>query len=292
MTSWQTRALCAYLTVTRKGRPATELTGERALADPRPPTPVPPALRPRTRTRTIGGFDVTTVVPRTAIPEGRRDPGAVLYLHGGAFIHGIASQHWRLAAEIADRTGKDVHLPFYGLAPRHDVGEARRFLRAVVTELTGAGPLHVAGDSAGGALALLLAQMHAGQSDVSGLTLIAPLLDLSLDNPEVASVEPTDPWLSRAGLMPALRSWAGERALHDPTASPLQGNLEGLPPTLVLVGSRDICLPDCRRLRRDASSSWDITLHVENGAPHVYPLLPTPEARAARSRLMHHIQHH
>lgn len=292
MTSWQTRALCGYLRATRKRRPATELTGERALARPRPPTPVSHALHPRTSTRTIGGFDVATMAPPDATSEARRDLGAVLYLHGGAFIHGIASQHWRLAAEIADRTGKEVHLPFYGLAPRHDVGEARRFLRAVVTELAGTGPLHVAGDSAGGTLALLLTQMYAEQREVSGLTLIAPLLDLSLDNPEVASVEPSDPWLSRAGVMPAIRSWAGGRALHDPTASPLHGSLEGLPPTLVLVGSRDICLPDCRRLRRDAPPSWDLTLHVENGSPHVYPLLPTPEARAARNRLVHHIQQH
>lgn len=290
MTSWQTHALCIYLRATRKPRPATELTGERALANPRPATPIPSALHRRTSTRTIGGFDVATVAPDAAAPKAWRGSVAVLYLHGGAFIHGIAAQHWRLAAEIADRTGKDVHVPFYGLAPRHDVGEARQFLRAVVTELAGAGPVHVAGDSAGGALALLLAQMYARQNEVSGLTLIAPLLDLTLDNPEVASIEPSDPWLSRAGVMPAIRSWAGGRALHDPTASPLHGNLVGLPPTLVLVGSRDICLPDCRRLRRDAPPSWDLTLHVENGSPHVYPLLPTPEARAARSRLVRHVQ--
>lgn len=209
---------------------------------------------------------MVTVVPRDGSASGPSGRGAVLYLHGGAFVHGIAVQHWRLVAELADR--------------------------AVVTELDGAGQLHVVGDSAGGTLALLLAQMCAPRGDIAGLTLIAPLLDLTLDNPEMARVERIDPWLSRAGMMPSLRSWAGGRALDAPALSPLHGNLESLPPTLVLVGSRDICLPDCRRLRRDAPSSWDLTLHVEEGSPHVYPLLPTPEGRAARARLLQHIEQH
>jgi acetyl esterase/lipase len=72
--------------------------------------------------------------------------------------------------------------------------------------------------------------------------------------------------------------------------SPLYGDLARLPPTLVLVGSRDICRPDCDRLLALAPPSADLTLHVENGSPHDYPLLPTPEGRRARATITEHVQ--
>ncbi|WP_200906674.1 hypothetical protein, partial [Gulbenkiania mobilis] len=56
----------------------------------------------------------------------------------------------------------------------------------------------------------------------------------------------------------------------------------------VYVGSRDIVVADCRRLQELAPSS--VTLHVEDGSPHVYPLLPTPEARRARAMIVRHIE--
>lgn len=294
MTSWKTRALCVYLRLTVKSRSASEQAGELALANPRPAAPTPDALTARTTRSVVAGFDVARVVPEQPRAD-RVGNGAVLYVPGGSFMHGITTQHWDLVGEIADRTGRDVYVACYGTAPDHDVTAAHRFLRAVVEELVeraDTGPLHVVGDSAGGALALLLAQAFAGRPEVSALTLIAPVLDLTLANPGIAVMEPTDPWLSRAAARPAMRSWAGGLALDDPLVSPVFGNHDDLPPTLVLVGSRDIFAPDCERLRDNAPVEWDLTVHVEKGSPHAYPLLPTPEGRAARARLLQHIGAH
>ena len=120
---------------------------------------------------------------------------------------------------------------------------------------------------------------------IAGLLLIAPWLDLAMTNPEVDEIEPTDPWLTRAGLHPIARSWAGDLSVDDPRVSPLHGDLADLPPVEVWVGTRDITLPDCRELGARMPSSASFALHVEDGAIHDYPLLPAPEGRAARREI-------
>jgi len=194
-----------------------------------------------------------------------------------------------LIAQLADSTHREVHVARYPLAPEHDVTHAEAFLTALHDRFAPDGPLHVIGDSAGGTLTLLLGQAHVGEGTIAGLTLIAPWLDLSMTNPAVDLVEPHDPWLTRAGMRPIAAHWVAGRDLTDPTVSPLYGDLTGLPPTLVLVGSRDICRPDCDRLRELAPAAADLTLHVEDGSPHDYPLLPTPEGRRAQGVITEHV---
>ena len=227
---------------------------------------------------------MVTVRPAGAAASGA---GALVYLHGGAFVNGIQLQHWSLIAHLADTTGREVHVARYPLAPRHDVGDALAFLEALHERLARQAPLHVLGDSAGGNLALVLAQGHPHDGTLAGLALIAPWVDVGMGNPAIDAVEPHDPWLTRAGMLPIASHWAAGRALTDPVVSPLYGDLAVLPPTLVLVGTRDICRPDCERLRELATV--DLTLHVEPGSPHDYPLLPTPEGHRAPEAISEHV---
>jgi len=286
MASWQTHAVCVYLRVTRKKRYRTTEAGLRSMADGIPAAPLPDELRDRTSVAPLAGGEVVTVRPADGIVAGA---GALVYLHGGAFVNGIQPQHWSLIGQLADSTHRAVHVARYPLAPEHDVTHAEAFLTGLHDRLAPDGPLHVIGDSAGGTLSLLLGQAHVDHGTIAGLTLIAPWLDLSMTNPAVDLVEPHDPWLTRAGMRPIAAHWVAGRDLTDPTVSPLYGDLTGLPPTLVLVGSRDICRPDCDRLVELAPSSVDLALHVEDGSPHDYPLLPTPEGRRARQAISDHV---
>ena len=171
MASWQTRAVRLYLRATRKKRYRTVEAGRRSMANGLPAAPLPTDLADRSEVTPLGGGDVVTVRPAG---DGTPDAGALVYLHGGAFVNGIQPQHWMLIAHLADTTNRVVHVARYPLAPAADVTDAHAFLDALHARYAPEAPLHVLGDSAGGTLALTFAQAHADDGTVAGLTLIAP----------------------------------------------------------------------------------------------------------------------
>ncbi|UGT60193.1 alpha/beta hydrolase fold domain-containing protein [Nocardia asteroides] len=274
--SWQMHVLAGFIRLTRHRRYATAENARAYLAEPKRPAQPPARLRERLSTRAVDGFPVHTVEPETV-----RGPGSTVYLHGGGYVGAIATQHWDLVADIATATGRPVHVPRYGLAPQHTARDAHALLATLLAELDG--PIHLAGDSAGAGLALAAALNAAP----TGLTLIAPWLDIALTNPEIPAIERRDPWLSAAGLRLCGEVWRGDLAPDDPLVSPLFGDLTELPPIDLYIGGRDIALADCRLLRDRAPA---VAMHEEPGAIHDYPLLPfAPESRAARRTLLGNI---
>jgi epsilon-lactone hydrolase len=264
------------LRTTRRRHWETAEAGRRRIQRAKVETPPPRRLRHahEVAQRTVGGFPVWRVRPRT--PSGT----AALYLHGGAYVSGIAPQHWRLIGRLAE-AGVRVDVPLYGLAPQHTHRDAYPFVREVWSELAAeAGELVLAGDSAGGGLALGLAQqlVAEGSRVPDRLVLISPWLDLTLSSPRLAEYERRDPWLARPGLVEAGLAWA---AGDDPTGAPLSpggGPLAGLPPTTLFVGNREIGYPDAAAFASAAAAAdVDVELVVADGAVHVYPLVPAPE---------------
>lgn len=279
--------VAAFVRATRKKRYATAEGGRTVLAAPKGPSAPPAALATRLAvgTRQVAGFDVH----RVSRGAGSGRP-VVIYLHGGAYVSEIAPQHWALVERIATSLDVEVWVPVYGLAPQHTAVEAHALVGALLAELDDEGrDCWLAGDSAGGGLALAAAQLAVGRSTVRGLTLIAPWLDLAMRNPEVDAVEPHDPWLTRAGLRPIADAWAGGLSLDDPRVSPLLGPVEALPPVEIWVGTRDITLPDCRLLRERLSGVVPLGYHELTGGLHVVPLLPVPEGRVAQARIVERI---
>ena len=276
--SWQMHVVAAFTRLIYRPKFSTVAGGRRTLAR-RKGSSTPPKRLHATTSRTHG-FDVHTI--------GAAGRDVVVYLHGGAYTSEIVSQHWSLIAHLARHTGHQVRVPIYGLSPAHDGLEALDFVAKVIADVTGEGRrCYLIGDSSGGGLALLAAQ-HAAQKP-AGLTLMAPWLDLAVANPGIDAIEPHDPWLARPGLRPLAEAWAAGLPLQDPRLSPLFGDLAGLPPLQVLVGTRDITLADCRELRDRLPAGTPLTYHEEPGALHVYPLLPVPEARAGRRMIVEHI---
>lgn len=319
MTSWRNRGVLAYARLARHPATASRERGLRTLTRGRPPARPPRALRGRIRRRALAGTVRHPLDRVRPSADSTPVPGtAVVYFHGGAFVHGIARQHWHLVGDLADATGAPVYVPHYGRAPRHTADEVFDLVDALVAHIgrregpdpgtASAGPdgqrpvrLHLVGDSAGGTVALLAAQHlrdRAGEvgtgvgTEVSrvemvGVTLVSPALDLSQSNPGIDAVEPGDPWLSRAGTQPLMEAWAGDRDLRDPRVSPLFGDLSGLPPIQVFAGTRDICWPDVAVLeRRCREAGTPVTVHAAEGSPHVHVLLPTPEGRRDRAVLL------
>lgn len=151
-------------------------------------------------------------------------------------------------------------LPDYRLAPEHPypaaLEDARAVLRGALAE-TEPGAVVVSGDSAGGGLALIIAQ---GERRLAGCMLLSPWLDLTADwsaEPELARREVI---LTPAWLEACAEAYAQQADRAQPAISPLHGDLEGLPPLLIQCGTDDLVAPDAERLAaRARAAGVDVT---------------------------------
>jgi acetyl esterase/lipase len=281
--SLQMRVVSTFLRLTYKPRMATVERAHKRIAEPKGSTEPPAKVRCRHEVsrRLVEGFPCFTVAPRDRMAE-----RAAIYLHGGAYISEIAPQHWALISRLAD-AGVRVEVPLYGLAPQHTHRDAYPLITAVYRDLlveVDAAAITLAGDSAGGGLALGFAQTLAAQGlpQPRQLVLLSPWLDLTLSHPDLPAVEARDPWLSSVGLVEAGKAWAGGDDPTDPRLSPLNGPLAGLAPLHVYVGTHELCFPDALALEeRGDRDEVAIRVAVCEGAVHVYPLVPAPEGRTA-----------
>jgi len=226
----------------------------------------------------VDGWPVYTLVPRGRVV------GGTVYAHGGGWVNEIHPQHWRLAARIAAEASIAVTLPIYPLVPFGTALEARDGVLALVRRsLERHGPTCLAGDSAGGQIALSTALALRDEGVVLPRTvLISPALDLSWSNPRIPEVQPTDPWLGTPGGRVLAEHWRGELDLLDPAVSPLFGEYAGLGPLTVFTGTRDVLNPDVHLLAAKAAAAGvPFELHEAVGQLHVYPLVPTRAGREA-----------
>jgi monoterpene epsilon-lactone hydrolase len=213
----------------------------------------------------------------------------VVYVHGGAYVRGMSTWHWKFVARLADELGAGAVLPAYPVAPESSVEDSFEEMVAIVQQAIAESPdgVVLAGDSAGGGYALALAQAvrDRGGPQPSHLVLIAPWVDLTGSAPGTREAAARDPWLSFEHLSIYAGFWAGSddpEALADPRVSPGLADLAGLPPALMLCGTRDLLQPGCDALfERAEAADWSLEYVVAPGLMHVYPLLPIPEARAA-----------
>ena len=153
----------------------------------------------------------------------------------------------------------------------------------------------IAGDSAGGGLALatLLALKDSGNPLPACAVGMSPWTDLEGTGQSAEKGAVDDPMLTLEGLRSSGRDYAGAD-LKNPLAAPLLGNLEGLPPLLLQVGTREILLSDSTRFANKARSQGvDVTLEVEEGLIHVWQMFPgVPEAENAIRRIGAFISSH
>jgi acetyl esterase/lipase len=166
-------------------------------------------------------------------------PRAVLHLHGGAYTVGSPRSHRGLAALLAEASGSVVYLPDYRLAPEHPFPAALEDAVLAAEELAREYPrFALSGDSAGGGLAVAAARRLAdgGSARPVGLALISPWVD------------PSAPATGRRRDLVVREKWGRTCAAHylgtgdltDAGYAPGRGRLDGLPPTIVHVGKREV----------------------------------------------------
>ena len=145
------------------------------------------------------------------------------------------------------------------------------------------------GDSAGGGFALALAQLMRNETLPlpDQIILLSPWLDLSLTNPEIKDIDPSDFFLDVEGLKLAGRAYAGNTDPHYYLLSPINGSLEGLGRISIFMGSQEILVADARKLKAMAEAKGiTINYHEYPGMFHAWMLLNLPESKAAKEEIM------
>jgi acetyl esterase len=193
-----------------------------------------------------GAITVRVLVP----PQGAR--GVVVYLHGGGWVIGRIDEFDTLARKLAERTSCAVVLVDYRLAPEHpypaavdDCYAALEWTAARLEEITGRDhvPLMVAGDSAGGNLAAVMAlraRDHSGPS-IALQVLIYPVTDADFERPSY--LDPDNQLiLTRDAMVWFWDLYSPDVARRvEPDASPLRAaSLDGLPPAVVMTAEYDV----------------------------------------------------
>ncbi|MES2091051.1 MAG: alpha/beta hydrolase [Pseudomonadota bacterium] len=286
--------LVAMLRVMRRRRLYESIGGMRAgIEKTRRAGPDLPSASVRNgldvRETSVDGHAVYTLQPKQS-PQKAPAPH-LLYLHGGAYTRPITRHHWRLIAELVRSTGCTATVPLYPLAPESTCrATLAHVLKVHAGLLQGGAPpsLTLMGDSAGGGMALALAQAlrDGGHPMPDQMVLITPWLDVGLGHPDIAHTALRDPMLAVPGAREAGRLYAGDWPLDHPWVSPLHADPSGLPPVTMLVGTRDILGHDAQDfVEKLRAHGVPVQLHEGRDMIHVWPLLPTPEGAAARTLL-------
>ncbi|HEX2673170.1 MAG TPA: alpha/beta hydrolase fold domain-containing protein [Polyangiaceae bacterium] len=214
-------------------------------------------------------------------PPDARPGAALLYFHGGAYVVGSPRAHRGFVSQIAARARVATFIPQYRLAPEHRfpaaVHDARACYRALRDDT--AGPIAIAGASAGGGLGLILLALasqdaaKAGHEPPAGAALLSPWTDLSLSGESMHTRAQADVALSARALSAAANHYLAGHDPRDPLASPLYAELAGLPPIRIHVGDDEVLLDDSLRfVERALAAGVDVRLDIWEGMLHVFPI--------------------
>lgn len=223
---------------------------------------------------------------RLRAPHGRGH--AILYCHGGGYTSGNLGYARVLASKLAHVTGYDVLSFEYRLAPEHPypaaVEDALQAWDHLMLLGYGAQDIILAGDSAGGNLALVLCLRlrGAGRRLPGGLVLFSPWTDMTMSGPSYGERAAIDPMLTANYIDAVRRAYAPGEDFSHPELSPLFGDLSGFPRTLVQVGDHEILFSDAQRLAEALRrQNVPARLEVSEGMWHVFQMFPSKKAAAA-----------
>ena len=205
----------------------------------------------------------------------------ILYCHGGGYSTGSTVYARTLTKKLAESTSMDVLAFNYRLAPEHPypaaTDDALKAWNYLMYLGYGARDVIVAGDSAGGnlALSLTLRLKEQGRLLPRGLVLLSPWTDLTKSGKSYESRKEVDPVLDHEYLDRMIENYAGGQALSNPLISPLFGNFKGFPPTYIQVGDNEILLSDATLLHKKLLKE-NVSAHLDiyKGMWHVFQMSP------------------
>jgi acetyl esterase/lipase len=214
-------------------------------------------------------------------------PGVILYLHGGGYVSCSSKTHRPITASLARLTKRRVFSVDYRRAPEHRlpaaIDDAIAAYQNVLAGIPTDEPVAIAGDSAGGGLALALA-MHARDAGLTQpvcLVLFSPWTDLEGTGRSLHSNDGKCAMFRPANIEQFAKVYLGGASPRNPKASPLFGAASNLPPVQFQVGESELLLDDSVRVHErilQTGGSSELLLNDSfHGMQVATPILP--EAR-------------
>lgn len=204
----------------------------------------------------------------------------ILYIHGGGFVSGDFAGFRSFINLLSQRTNMPIVFPHYRLTPEHTINDQVNDLLSSMNFISNffnvsISSVIVVGDSAGGALALLMMQrLVANNSKIpKRAILISPITDLSCSMESFNSNRNIDVMLNSDVVKSCLKMSYHQSYGQDPQISPLFGKFEGLPPLYFITSCSEIFTDDTIHAVNKAKDVGVITnMKLVEGVFHIFPL--------------------
>ncbi|HEV2546498.1 MAG TPA: alpha/beta hydrolase [Stellaceae bacterium] len=285
--SWQNVVLTLILRwrIKRNAKGEPDVAKARALAAR---TAMKPRIPPGWRIRQVSSPRAGEWVER--VDDASELRRTILYLHGGGYYFCSQETHRSITLALAIGAEARVFVPDYRLAPEHRfpaaIEDAVAAYRDLLSNGTPAARLVIAGDSAGGGLALatLLSLRDASDPLPAAAVLFSPWTDLAATGASLRTNDKRDPMFSGETVAQTARIYLGETPPINPLASPLYAELKGLPPLFIQASDSEVLLDDSSRLAEKATCAGiAVSFRAWHKLPHVWQFFTPflPEARQA-----------
>ena len=214
------------------------------------------------------------------VPESRSEK-VILYIHGGAWCLSFPSLHHNMVARLCRMAGARALLMEYRLAPEHRfpaaIDDCWTTWRWLLAQGVAARNIVIAGDSAGGNLALALLHRIKAKGDPmpACAVLMSPLVDFTLGSPSMLTNEKRDPMFTSARMIGLRHLYVSPEQMLHPEASPLFADFTGLPPLLFQSSESEVLRDESlRAAARAHASGVKVDVELWAGMPHVFQIFP------------------
>ncbi len=293
MASWQAKVASSLIRATIKRKPAGDL--ERLIKVTRERLEPPKFLL----RRVPRGARIDLVNENGVKGEwtgwGEKTDRTLYYVHGGGYVALSPVVYRAFLLGLARTCPVRTFAVDYRLAPEHvfpaAVEDAVAGYRWMLDQKTDPHRLIIGGDSAGGGLtmATLIAIRDQGLPMPAGAFCLSPWTDLAVTGKSIEENTPTDCMFYGEGVRRVAPVYLGDASPRNPLASPIYGDLTGLPPLLIYVSDSEVLRDDSIRLAEKARACGvETDLRVWSDLPHVWPVLArfgVPEAKAVVSEI-------
>lgn len=217
----------------------------------------------------------------------------IMYIHGGGYITNFSIFHWRFLINLSKKTGYGITAPNYPLLPKYTYKQSHEKVIKYYKQFSKKHDMKnvvIMGDSAGGGYVLaLLQEIKKAKLPLPGKAiLISPFVDaINVDK----TLNDMDSVVQAEGAVLAGIAWAGGDKLSLPQISPTNGDLKGLPPIDIYIGTYEVLYKQCVEVAKKLKKAGNKgTIHIGEKMSHIYPILPIPEGEKAIEEIIDFIE--